>query len=83
MARQIGSMVGPGAVRSSARRPSCSISISLRSARSSTMRCHSSRLWRAARRSKSSLRRTQSEKGAEDVAADAGVGLVKDWAGGE
>ena len=29
------------------------------------------------------LAQDQSEKGAEDVAADAGVGLVKDWAGGE
>ena len=30
------------------------------------------------------LAQDQSEEGAEDVAADAGVGLVKDWvAGGE
>jgi len=62
MARQIGSMVGPGAVRSRARRPCCSTSISLRSARSSTMRCHSSRLRQTARRSISSLRRTRARK---------------------
>ena len=29
------------------------------------------------------LAQDQGEKGAEDVAADRGVGLVKDWAGGE
>ena len=64
-------------------RPSCSISISLRSARSSTMRCHSSRAMVDRETVEELLAQDQSEKGAEDVAADAGVGLVKDWAGGE
>ena len=63
MARQIGSMVGPGAVRSRARRPCCSTSISLRSARSSTTCCHSGMArWRAASRSISSLRSTRARK---------------------
>ena len=83
MARQIGSMVGPGAVRSRARRPSCSTSISLRSARSSTMRCHSSRLRRDRETVDQLLAQDEGEEGAEDVAADAGVGLVEDRAGGQ
>src|SRR3712207_8884865 len=40
-ARQTGSMVGPGAVRSSARQPSCSTLTELRSAKSVTRRFHS------------------------------------------
>src|SRR5215471_6631366 len=83
MARQIGSMVGPGAVRSRARRPSCSTSISLRSARSSTMRCHSSPAAVDRETVDQLLAQDEGEEGAEDVAADASVGLVKDRAGGE
>ncbi len=77
-ARHSGSIVGPGAVRSSARRPSCSTSISLRSARSSTSPFRQGEAARG-ERVYQFLAQHQCEERAEDVAADGSIGAVEEW----
>jgi len=70
---------GAGAVRSRARRPSCSISTSLRSSRPSMMCCPSrSPRWREARRSSSSYPSNAARKLQKTWAADGRISFVED-----
>ena len=83
MARQIGSMVGPGAVRR--QRPTAVLfDLDLTEVGKIVDDALPFEPAMAGRETvEQLLAQDQGEEGAEDVAADAGVGLVKDRAGGE